>query len=70
MNKLVKLSLLAATLSLPVGAFAAPWAIVATQFKDTAACKADLVDCRDGIYTIDLGPGVPIVYAVPSSKLN
>lgn len=62
MNKLAKLSLLAATLSLPVGAFAAPWAIVATQFKDTEACKADLVDCRDGIYTIDLGPWVPKVY--------
>ena len=62
MNKLAKLSLLAATLSLPVGAFAAPWAIVATQFKDTDACKADLVDCRDGIYTIDLGPWVPKVY--------
>ncbi len=62
MKKLLHYSLLAATLSLPLGAFAAPWAIVATQFEDTDACKEGLVDCRDGIYTIDLGSWTPKVY--------
>ena len=62
MNKLANFSLLAATLSLPVGAWAAPWAIVATQFKELPECTAGLVDCRDGIYTIDLGYSTPKVY--------
>lgn len=62
MNNLGKLSLLAATLSLPVGAVAAPWAIAATKFTETDACEKGLADCRDGIYTIDLGPWTPRVY--------
>jgi hypothetical protein len=42
---------------------AGPWAIVASQFADTQNCKDKLVDCRDGIYTIDLlGYPTPRVY--------
>ncbi|NCC23236.1 MAG: hypothetical protein EOM26_12385 [Alphaproteobacteria bacterium] len=62
MKKLVKFLLVTTTLSLPLGAVAAPWAIVATQFNNTTECEEGLVDCRDGIYTIDLGYLQPKVY--------
>lgn len=59
MKKLTKFSLLAAALSVPVGAQAAPWAIVATSFP---SCLATQVECGNGIYTIDLGYSTPKVY--------